>query len=200
MTTILHIDSSAKKDGSITKKLTVLAVEKLKVQHPGAKVIYRNLMTDPINHIDSNFLKGIFVGGEFASHPSVILSNQLIEEIMAADILVIGAPMYNFSVPSQLKAWIDHICRAGLTFHYTEKGSVGLVLNKRAIIAVSHGGLYSEGPLLAYDHVSPFMRQVLGFIGIIDVEVIQAEKQSMGTDVAKEELSKAEKKIISAAI
>lgn len=195
MTTILHIDSSAKKEGSVTRKLTSEAMQKLKAKYPKTKVIYRDLTEDPLEHINADFVKGAYVGGEFAAHPAIKLSNQLIEELMAADILLIGAPMYNFNIPSQLKAWIDYICRVGLTFRYSEKGPIGLVQNKRCLVAVSHGGLYSEGHMTAFDHVSPYLKQVFGFLGITDITIVRAEKQGMNPDSAQESLKKAEKEL-----
>ena len=191
MKTILQIDSSAKKDGSATRALTAAAVATLRKQYPDAEVVYRDLTDEPLPHISPEFLAGIFAGGEYANHATVKLSDALLAELFAADILVIGAPMYNFGIPSQLKAWIDYIVRAGKAFRYTEKGPEGLVTGKRAIVAVANGGVYTQGPMMPFDHVGPYMQQVLGFIGITDVTIVRAESQAMGPEAAKESLEKA---------
>lgn len=195
MTTILHIDSSAKSQGSATRAISADAVATLQKTYPQATVVYRDLTKDPLPHISPEFLAGIFAGGEFANHPTVKLSDSLVEELFAADILVIGAPMYNFSIPSQLKAWIDHVLRAGKTFKYTEQGPIGLVTGKRAIVAVASGGFYSEGPMMPFDHVSTLMTQLLNFIGVTDVTVVRAEKQAFGPEVAGQEVAHAKQEV-----
>ncbi len=185
MTKILHLDSSAKGETSVTRKLTAEAVAKLKTQSD-VTVVYRDLTANPLPHISPEYLGGIFGNADFASHETVLLSDKLIGELMDAETIVIGAPMYNFSIPSQLKAWVDFVLRAGKTFKYIDGAPVGLVTGKRAIIAVGSGGVYSQGPMAEYDHVAPFMKQVLGFIGITDVTVVRAEKQALGPDAAAE--------------
>jgi FMN-dependent NADH-azoreductase len=196
MTTILHIDSSAKAQDSPTHALTAGAIAALLKKHPQAKVIHRDLTKDPLNHISPEFLAGIFAGGEYANHATVKLSDKLVDELLSADILVIGAPMYNFGIPSQLKAWIDYVVRAGKTFRYSEKGPEGLVVTgKRAIIAIGSGGVYSEGPMAAFDHVGPYLKQVLGFIGISDVAIVRAERLAFGPEAVKQAMEDAGKKI-----
>lgn len=196
MTTILHIDSSAKLDGSATRTLTAEAIRAIQAKDPAASVVYRDLTRSPLPHISPEYLGGIFGNPALASHETVQRSDGLIEELFAADIIVIGAPMYNFGIPSQLKAWIDNICRAGKTFRYTAEGKPeGLLKNKRAIVATAHGGVYSEGPMVAYDHVGPYLQQLLGFLGVSDVQIIRAEKQAFGPEAAGEELERAKKQI-----
>ncbi|MDB5478070.1 MAG: FMN-dependent NADH-azoreductase [Alphaproteobacteria bacterium] len=192
MTTILHLYSSARTEGSATRALTAEIVAQLQRTDQGTTVVYRDLTKQVLPHISPEFLNGLFAGGEHANHATVKLSDLLIDEVNAADILVIGAPMYNFSVPSQLKAWIDHVLRAGKTFKYSAEGMpIGLVTGKRAIVAIANGGVYTTGPMVAFDHVEPLMRQVLGFIGITDVTFIRAEKQAFGVEAASQELEKA---------
>ena len=196
MTTILHIDSSAKTQGSATRTLTADAVRVLQQKDPATKVIYRDLTKDPLPHISAEYLGGIFGAAGLADHETVKLSDTLLGELNMADILVIGAPMYNFSIPSQLKAWIDYVLRAGKTFRYTADGKPeGLIHGKRAIIAVASGGVYSEGPMVPFDHVGPLLQQALGFIGITDSTVIRAEKQAFGPEAAAQEVEQAKKAI-----
>jgi FMN-dependent NADH-azoreductase len=195
MSKILHIDSSAKPQGSVTRALSAEAVAVLQKQNPGSSVVYRDLTKDPLPHISPEYLGGIFAPGQTPEHETVKLSDKLIEEILAADVIVIGAPMYNFTLPSQLKAWLDYVVRAGKTFRYGAAGPEGLVQGKRVILAVASGGVYKEGPMASYDHVVTYMKQILGFLGIHDVSVAWAEKQAMGPDVAGPELERAKHEI-----
>lgn len=184
MTKILQLDSSAKTENSATRTLTAQVVTELQSKYPDAEVLYRDLTKNPLPHISPEYLGGIFGNPALASHETVALSDKLIAELEAADILVIGAPMYNFSIPSQLKAWFDFVLRAGRTFKYIDGAPVGLTKGKKAILAVATGGVYSEGPMVEYDHVVPFLKQMLGFIGITDVSVVRAEKQAFGPEAA----------------
>jgi len=193
MTTILHLDSSAKPQGSATKDLTRATVEKLQQADPDSKVIYHDLAANPLPHLSPETLAALFTGQD---HAGVQLSDKLVDELLAADTIVIGAPMYNFGIPSQLKAWIDHVWRAGKTFKYTAEGTVnGLAAGKKAIIVVSTGGIYAEGPMVPFDHVTPYLKQALGFIGITDVTVIRAEKQAFGAEIAAQEIQTAKQEI-----
>ena len=151
--TILHIDSSISGDASVSRTLTKSIVESL-----GGDVIYRDLAAAPLSHLT-----------ERGQDP------ELLDEFLVADTVVIGAPMYNFTVPSQLKAWIDRILVAGKTFRYTENGPEGLANGKRVIIALARGGIYSAGsPAAALEHVETYLRGVFNFIGI-EPEFVVAE-------------------------
>jgi FMN-dependent NADH-azoreductase len=150
--TILHIDSSISGDASVSRTLTRSIVESL-----GGEVIYRDLAAEPLSHLT-----------ERGQDP------ELLDEFLNADTVVIGAPMYNFTVPSQLKAWIDRILVAGKTFRYTADGPEGLATGKRVIIALARGGVYSEGPAAALEHVETYLRGVFNFIGI-EPEFVIAE-------------------------
>lgn len=168
--TILQIDASARYEGSVTRQLTKRISQKL-----GGAVITRDL-NDPIPHVDEAWVGANFTPAEArsaAQKDKLALSDKLIEEIKAADVLVIGVPVYNFGVPAALKAWIDHIARAGVTFKYTENGPVGLMEGKRAIIALSTGGTPVGSDI---DFASGYIRHVMGFIGISDVEIIAADR------------------------
>jgi FMN-dependent NADH-azoreductase len=125
----------------------------------------------------------------------VKVSDTLVDELFAADVIVIGAPMYNFSVPSSLKAWIDHVARAGRTFQYTANGPEGLLKGKKVYVFTASGGVYSEGGAVAFDHLTTFLRSVLGFIGLTDVQFIRAEGVAMGEQAVADTLAKSRKAI-----
>ncbi|WP_263641762.1 FMN-dependent NADH-azoreductase [Hypericibacter adhaerens] len=134
-------------------------------------------------------------GGEpanAAQKATQALSDELIAELKAADTIIIGAPMYNFGIASTLKAWFDHVLRAGVTFRYTETGPVGLVTGKRAIVIETRGGLYSEGPAQPFDSQEPHLRTLLGFIGITDVTFVRAEKLAFGPELREQAIGNAQ--------
>lgn len=162
---LLHIDSSALGDNSVSRTLTAAVVSRFQAQDGELDVIYRDLDKDPIPHLRSGSLA--------QSDPAeAALAEQVVQEFLAADVLVIGAPMYNFTIPSTLKAWIDRVAVAGRTFKYTEAGPVGLSGGKRVIVASARGGIYADP---AGDFQEPLLRQVFGFLGINDVEFVRAE-------------------------
>lgn len=162
---LLHIDASALGDNSVSRTLTAAVVSRFQAQDGELDVIYRDLDKDPIPHLRSGSLA--------QSDPAeAALAEQVVQEFLAADVLVIGAPMYNFTIPSTLKAWIDRVAVAGRTFKYTETGPVGLSGGKRVIVASARGGIYADP---AGDFQEPLLRQVFGFLGINDVEFVRAE-------------------------
>jgi FMN-dependent NADH-azoreductase len=169
---LLHIDSSALGDGSATRALTAAIVAGWQDRTPGLQVAYRDLDAEPVVHLGGRTLSG---GDEAADEDAA----RILRQVEAADVLVIGAPMYNFGIPSALKAWIDRIAIAGKTFRYTAEGAVGLLAGKRAVIAVGSGGLHGGKPT---DFVEPYLRTVLGFIGITDLEVVRAEGLGLSPD------------------
>jgi FMN-dependent NADH-azoreductase len=163
--TILHVDSSILGDNSVSRQLTAAIVERVRAADAAAEVIHRDLAANPLPHFT---LTGDSVP---------------VDEFLAADTVVIGAPMYNFSVPSQLKAWIDHILVAGKTFKYGEMGVEGLAGPKRVIIAVSRGGIYSAGsPAAVAEHLETYLTTVFGFIGL-SPEIVVAEGINLGPEV-----------------
>lgn len=164
---LLHIDSSALGEYSVSRQLTADTVAELKKQTPSAEIHYRDLAAQPLAHWTPAVVDG--------NSTEATLGNELVEEFLAADTVVIGAPMYNFGISSQLKAWIDRIAVAGKTFKYTAEGVQGLASGKRVIIASSRGGMYVEGPFAAFDHQETYLRAVLGFFGITDITVVRAE-------------------------
>ena len=178
MSKILNIISSPRGEASNSIKLANAIIDKLKEQDPGAAVKTHDLATQPFPHLEEAHLNAFFTPVEqhtAANKEAIRHSNEAIQEIMDADVLVIGAPMYNFSIPSVLKSWFDHIARAGITFKYTANGPEGLITGKKAYIAVATGGVYSSGDAVAYDFVVPYIKTMLGFIGITDVTIVRAE-------------------------
>lgn len=163
---ILHVDSSALGNHSVSRELGRAVVEKALLVHPGAQVAYRDLAANPLPH---------WAPAADASDPAVRAGSDVLDEFLAADIVVIGAPMYNFSIPSTLKAWIDRVMVAGKTFRYGANGPEGLAGGKRVVIVSSRGGIYSEGPMQALDFQEDYLRKVFGFIGVTDVEIVRAE-------------------------
>jgi len=179
---ILHVISSPRKAASYSIQLGNALVQELKAANPGSTVTVRDLASNPFPHLEESHLQSFFTPAENrtpAQQEAVRHSDEVIAELMATDVLVIGAPLYNFGMPSTLKAWIDHIARAGITFRYTANGPEGLVKGKKVYVAMSSGGVYSDGPMAAYDFVAPYLKTVFGFLGITDVEVVRAEGVSM---------------------
>lgn len=183
MNNILVLNSSVSGDESVSRQLVEATVAELLRESPGAAVTARDLGHQPVPHLTTATLAGVRgVASSAAEHQARALSDQLIAELHAADTIVIGAPMYNFSVPTGLRAWFDHILRAGETFSYSEAGPQGLIDGRRAIVIESRGGLYSEGSAQAADFQEPYLRFLLGFIGITDVTFIHAEKIGYGPE------------------
>ena len=193
MTKVLILDSAATGEQSVSRKLVDGLVADLTAREGGAEIVRRDIGGDPIPHLTPETVFAIRSGeaSTEAGAGALTLSDALIEELKAADVLVIGAPMYNFGIPSTLKAWFDHVLRARVTFRYTEKGPEGLVTGKKAIVVESRAGLYSEGPLAAMDSQEPHLRTLLGFMGITDVTFVRAEKLAMGPDAAQASLASA---------
>jgi FMN-dependent NADH-azoreductase len=183
MSHLLVINSSAAGRDSVSRVLVADAVSKLLALNPTAKVTHRDLGENPPPHLISQTLNGVrgtaTTDSEFAARR---LSDELIAELKAADTIVIGAPMYNFSVPTPLRAWFDHVLRAGVTFKYVDGAVRGLLGGKRVIIVESRGGLYSEGPAQAIDFQEPYLKHLLAFIGITDVTFVRAEKIGYGPE------------------
>ena len=195
---ILQIDSSALGAGSVSRELTATVVRRLRETAPGAVLTYRDLAASPLAHLGGELLAalrpqpGIETGAAGAQREEVALTEALIAEFLAADVVVVGAPMYNFSVPSQLKAWIDRVAQPGRTFRYTANGPVGLAGGKKVIVVSSRGGLYAATHFeTALDHQEAYLRAVFGFFGIEAVEVIRAEGIALGPDARAASLEKA---------
>jgi FMN-dependent NADH-azoreductase len=196
MTNLLVINSSAAGADSVTRVLVADAVSKLMAAQPGARVIHRDLDSAPVPNLTSTTLAGVRgvakTDAEFAARK---LSDELIAELRAADTIVIGAPMYNFSTSTLLRAWFDYVLRAGETFSYSAEGPKGLLGGKRVIVVEARGGLYTEGPAAAADFQEPYLRHLLGFIGITDVTFVHAEKLGYGPDARAAALKHAKARI-----
>jgi FMN-dependent NADH-azoreductase len=193
MANILHIDSSVRSTGSLTRQLGGEYIAKLKAANPAATVVTRDLAANPLPHLTEQVIGAYFTPAEQRNAEqaaAIKTSDALVDELLAADTIVVGAPMYNFSVTSGLKAWIDHVARAGRTFQYGANGIEGLVTGKKVVVFVASGGVYSEGPAAAYDHITTYLRAVRGFLGLTDVTFIVAEGVAMGEEAVANALAK----------
>ena len=192
---ILQINSSARSTGSQSTQLASSIVERLTSQLPEAKVAVRDLATDPHPIQDEATLQALFTSKEQRTPEQtarIELDDALIAQVRAAEIVVLGVPMYNFGVPAQLKNWIDAIARAGETFQYTEQGPVGLLKDKQVFVALTRGGLHKDTPA---DTIAPYLRTVLGFLGMQDVRMIFAEGLALGAEAAEQSLRTAQSEI-----
>ncbi|HWB06822.1 MAG TPA: FMN-dependent NADH-azoreductase [Verrucomicrobiales bacterium] len=176
---LLHVDSSILGPSSVSR---VLSSEIVKVQrqlHPGLEVVYRDLASDPLQHLSGNHLAAA-QGAAPVPGLDIEAGGAALSEFLSADIVVIGAPMYNFAVPSQLKAWIDRLAVAGKTFRYTDKGPEGLAGGRKVFVASSRGGAYSESAFAFLDHQEAYLQAILGFFGISDITFVRAENLARG--------------------
>ena len=187
MNNILILDSAATGESSVSRRLTRAAAEVLVARDPDAHITLRDVGSNPIPHLNAETVPAIRAGivETEAAREALELSDALIAELKAADLIVIGAPMYNFGMPSTLKAWFDHVLRAGITFRYTENGPEGLLKGKKAVVIQSRAGLYSEGAAAPMDGQEPHLRTLLGFMGLDDVAWVRAERLAFGADVAE---------------
>jgi FMN-dependent NADH-azoreductase len=197
--TILSIETSPLGDYSVSRKLTTKILAELKIKHANSQIITRDLATSPLPHLD-----GMTVGAFFtppdqrneAQNEAIKLSDTCANELIAADVIVIGAPMWNFGIPSSLMAWIDHIVRAGLTFQYGAAGPESLLpVGKKVIIASSRGGVYTSGPMQAMDHQENYLKTALGFIGLHDVAIVRAEGVARGEEAVKTAMASADSQL-----
>ncbi|WP_425056450.1 FMN-dependent NADH-azoreductase [Pseudomonas abyssi] len=184
MKKILVVQSSARQEGSLSREYANNLVARLQAKYPGSWVVTRDLGAEAVPHLDATLLGGWMKPAEEqtdAEKAASARSDQLIDELLAADVVVIASSMYNFGMTSTLKAWFDHVLRAGRTFKYTEAGPVGLTPDRKVYVVTARGGRYVGSPL---DFQTPHVRQLLGFIGITDVEFVNVEGQSMGPEEA----------------
>jgi FMN-dependent NADH-azoreductase len=179
---ILQIIASARGAASYSTRLSQGIIDKLLAAQPGSTVVVRDVAAQPFPHLEEAHLQAYFTPAEGRSpeqQEAVRHSDEAIAQIQAADVIVIGVPFYNFSIPSSLKAWLDHLTRAGITFRYTAAGPEGLIKGKKVYLAVASGGVYSEGPMQPRDFAVPYLRTLLGFLGLSDVTVARAEGVKM---------------------
>jgi FMN-dependent NADH-azoreductase len=174
---LLHIDASVLGDNSVSRQVSAAVVRRLQAANPGVTTTYRDLAADALGHLTAEHLAAR--GGAPASaalQADVAAGQAALDEFLAADVVVIGAPMYNFTLSTQLKAWVDRILIAGKTFRYSASGPEGLAGGKRVIVAISRGGFYGPGsPNAAAEHLESYLRTVFGFIGVTDLEFVSAD-------------------------
>ena len=192
---ILQINSSSRPDASHSSRLAATIVERLRTHQLDATVTVRDLGRAPLGELDEPALQALFTPAEQRTAEQaarVAVDDAVIAEIQAADVLVLGVPMYNFGVPAQLKNWIDAIARAKVTFTYTEKGPVGLLTGKKVYVALTRGGLYRNTPA---DTQVPYLKMVLAFLGMTDVQFVYAEGIAMGPQAEQDALASAQAQI-----
>jgi FMN-dependent NADH-azoreductase len=199
---LLHIDSSVLADNSVSRKLTAQIVAEWSANHAGTTVDYLDLATQAPNHLSADSLGLRLPAGSDMSDVQKAenaISEALVQQFLAADVIVVGAPLYNFSIPSQLKAWIDRVAQVGRTFKYTDKGPQGLAGGKVVIVASTRGGMYStsEGGR-AMEHQESYLQTVFCFFGVTDVRIVRAEGLAMGDAGKAQALASADTDIKSA--
>lgn len=195
---ILHINAGLFGDNSVSNQLSDKIIQRLQTNHTDATVTKRDLAAQPLAHLDAEILLAGSAKEEERSErqrAELATTEMLLDEVFAADVLVIGAPMYNFAIPSQLKAWFDRIAQAGRTFRYTENGPEGLLTGKRVIIASARGGFYSEDSTSALDHQESYLKTMLGFVGITDVTIVRAEGVNISDSQRQQSIQAASKDI-----
>ena len=196
---VLHIDSSALGIASASRQLSAAAVRILRDGNPDVNIVYRDFAEAPPPHLSPALVQALRPqpgaggprhAGELAD--DLHLTETFIAEFLDADVVVLGAPMYNFSIPSSLKAWIDRVAQAGRTFRYTDKGPIGLAGGKKVLIVSSRGGAMSGTAMeAALDHQEAYLKAVMGFLGITDITVIRAEGLAFGPDARKQAIDRA---------
>jgi FMN-dependent NADH-azoreductase len=197
---LLHVDSGILGTSSVSRRLSAAAVAKWRERYPETNIVYRDLVSDPIDHLTGDLIAARRIDAgqhSTAMRQALAVSETVLDEFMAADVVVIGAPMYNFGIPSQLKAWIDRLAVAGKTFRYTEKGPLGLVGGKTVIVASSRGGFYGEdSPLNAIDHQEKYLSAVFSFFGITDIRFLRAEGVNVSAEQRQKAIAAAERNVV----
>ena len=199
---LLHVDSSVLGTNSVSRQLTAEVVAEWRKSHPDTTVEYLDLAVDAPNHFNADAI-GIKTGAQAepteAQRRENEVSERLVSQFLAADVIVVGAPLYNFTVPTQLKAWIDRLAQAGRTFNYTDKGPVGLAGGKTLIVASTRGGVYSTSDGgQAMEHQESYLKVVFGFFGVTDVRFVRAEGVAMGDSPKAAALESARADIVAA--
>ncbi|MFF0919179.1 FMN-dependent NADH-azoreductase [Rhizobium leguminosarum] len=197
MSSILLLTSSPRAE-SLSTPIAVDLAEKLKNQNPGSVVVRRDLAATPLPHIDDLFTGAIRKPAEARTAEEAVAvktSDELVNELLAADTIVISTGLINFNIYSSLKTWIDNVARAGLTFKYTESGPVGLATGKKVYVVLASGGVYSQGPAAALNHAVPYLKSVLGFLGITDIETIYVEGLAFGPEAAEKAIDAAKSRV-----
>ena len=198
---LLHLDSSILGPHSVSRSLSSSVVDQLRQKAPGLRVTYRDLAAEPIPHLSGPYVAatrgGVDMPPNAALSEDLALGEAVMQEFLAADIVVIGVAFYNFSISSQLKAWIDRIAIAGKTFRYSESGQLqGLAGNKRIILTVARGGFYGDGsPAQAMEHAETYLRSAFSFIGVTNLDVIEANGLKVSAEQREIAIAQAEQRI-----
>lgn len=200
MNNILLITSSPRGPASHSTEIARALADRLVDANPGAVITHRDLDREPLPHLDGMLLSALGAANRNGLSPQLLASalraDAAIAQLQAADAIVIATPMINFGMPSTLKAWFDHVLRAGATFAYTEAGPKGLVTGKKAYVVTASGGVYSDGPMLSLDFMAPHLMQLLNFIGITDVEHVAVEGVAFGPDAVAKAVATAQARIV----
>jgi FMN-dependent NADH-azoreductase len=194
MSNLLFITSSPRGRQSYSQQIARGIVDDLKIRDPGMRVVVRDLAKQPLPHASDDFACSRALPPDprdAVAARALALSDALVAELQAADVIVIAAPMHNFGIPSALKAWIDYIVRPGQTITYSAQGSRGLVEGKKVVLVLARGRVYSSGAMQPFDFQEPYLRTVLGFIGMTDVEVVRIEGLALGAEAVRAALSSA---------
>ncbi len=195
MTTILQVNNSVFSDHGVSSRLADSFVTRHRSGQPDTRVVRRDLSDAPVPHLTAErFRAALTPAGQRTAEQAraAAIADELVQELIAADVLVIGVPTYNFNIPSPLKAWFDHIARAGTTFRYTENGPEGLLTGKKAYVFIASGGHYADSAL---DFTTPWLRHMLAFLGIEDVTFTYAEGLALGDEASQQAIDSAEQRI-----
>ena len=197
MSSILLVTSSPRAESQSARIAKELA-DRISAQKPGSTIVHRDLETTSLPHIDRHFSAAIAKPAEARTAEeaqAINTSDALIDELLAADTVILATGLINFNISSLLKAWIDNVVRAGRTFKYGDTGPVGLAGNKKVYIVLASGGVYSQGPAASMNHAVPYLKSILGFIGITDVETLYVEGLSMGPEAAAKAIDAAQSRV-----
>ncbi len=200
---ILLVTSSPRGSASHSTRIATDLAHRLQAADPSASLVVRDLAAHPLPHIDSDYAAGIYTPPEKRNARQaerVSASDTAVDELFAADTIILATGFINFSISSTLKSWIDHVARAGRTFSYGKDGPRGLLTDKKVYIVLASGGVYSEGPAVQFDHAIPYLRTALGFIGLTDVEIIRVEGVGMGPEATDSALKKATARVTQLAL
>ncbi len=195
MSKLFQINSSVFGDQGVSSQLANAFVQEWQSKNPGTEVVRRDVVAEPVPHLDGDRLTALMTAADERSAEQqqvVEASDTLIRELQDADTIVIGAPMYNFGIPSQLKSWLDLVARSGVTFRYTEDGPEGLLKGKKVYVFTSRGGLHKGE---ATDGITPYLQTMLGFLGLTDVEFVYAEGLAMGDEPREQGIARANARI-----
>jgi FMN-dependent NADH-azoreductase len=197
---LLHVDSGILGDNSVSRRLSAAVVASWRAAHSHTHVVYRDLVAAPLPHLTGELMAAAQVADptqhSLEVRHALAIGSKVLEEFMSANVVVVGAPMYNFGVPSQLKAWIDRLAVGGRTFKYTEKGPVGLVGDKKVIVASARGGLYGpDSPFAALDHQEKYLSTIFRFFGISDIRFVRAEGVNLSAEARQASIAQAEEQL-----